>query len=47
MIIAKFPSEKAALDWYDSEEYQAICEHRRKGGELQFLTIVKSLPPRG
>ena len=31
MIIFKFPSEKAAKDWYADEDYQALSEHRRAG----------------
>ena len=47
MVIFKFPNEAAATAWYNDPEYQAISEHRRKGTELKFLTMVHSLPPRG
>ena len=46
MIIFKFPSESQARAWYTDPDYQALCEHRRAGTELQFLTIVHGLPPR-
>tara|TARA_R110000823_G_scaffold47903_2_gene121756 strand:+ start:10133 stop:10426 length:294 start_codon:yes stop_codon:yes gene_type:complete len=46
MIIFRFPSEQAALDWYADEEYQALSEHRRAGTQLEFLTLVHGLPPR-
>jgi len=47
MIIFRFPSEKAAKDWYADGEYQALSEHRRAGTRLEFLTLVHGLPPRG
>ena len=46
MIIGEFPSEEAALAWYDDPDYQAISEHRRAGTKLHFLTMVRGLPPR-
>lgn len=47
MVIFKFPNEDAATKWYNDPDYQALCEHRRAGTELKFLTMVHSLPPRG
>ena len=46
MVIFKFPSEQAALEWYKDPEYQSLSEFRRAGTELQFLTLVHGLPPR-
>ena len=46
MIIFRFPSEQAALDWYADEDYQALSENRRAGTRLEFLTLVHGLPPR-
>ena len=46
VIIFKFPSEQAAKDWYDDEEYQNLSEFRRSGTTLKSLTMVHSLPPR-
>ena len=46
VIIFKFPSEKAARDWYDDGEYQALSEIRRSGTVLKALTLVHELPPR-
>jgi len=47
MIIFSFPSEQAAEDWYADSEYQALSEHRRAGTKLEFLTMVRGIPPRG
>jgi len=46
VIIFKFPSEKAARDWYDDDEYQALSEFRRSGTVLKALTLVHELPQR-
>ena len=46
MIIFRFPSEAQARAWYADPEYQALCEYRRAGTQLEFLTIVRGLPPR-
>jgi len=46
VIIFKFPSERAAKDWYKDEEYQALSEFRRAGTTLKSLTMVHGLPPR-
>lgn len=45
-IIFKFPSEQAAKDWYNDEEYQALSKFRRGGTTLKYLTMVRGLPPR-
>ena len=47
MVLFQFPSEQAALTWYQDPEYQALSEHRRAGTDLQFLTLIHGLPPRG
>jgi uncharacterized protein (DUF1330 family) len=31
IVIAKFPSTKAAKDWYYSEAYQNVAQHRKRG----------------
>ncbi|MEJ6773149.1 MAG: DUF1330 domain-containing protein [Porticoccaceae bacterium] len=46
MIIFTFPSEQAGKDWYADADYQALSEHRRAGTKLEFLTMVRGLPPR-
>ena len=45
MIIFKFPSEKYAKDWYSDPEYQSLAKFRRAGTKLEFLTMVKGIPP--
>lgn len=45
VVLFKFPSEQAALDWYKDPEYQALSEYRRAGTELNFLTLVHGIPP--
>ena len=47
VIIFKFPSEKAAKNWYNDAEYQALSEFRRSGTVLKALTLVHKLAPRG
>jgi len=47
VIIFKFPSEKAAKNWYNDAEYQALSEFRRSGTVLKALTLVHELAPRG
>ncbi|MES2412182.1 MAG: DUF1330 domain-containing protein [Pseudomonadota bacterium] len=46
VIIFKFPSEELARNWYADPEYQALSEFRRAGTTLEFLTMVRGLPPR-
>ena len=47
VIIFKFPSEKAAKNWYNDAEYQALSEFRRSGTVLKALSLVHELAPRG
>ena len=46
MIIIRFPSEQAATDWYADADYQTLSEYRRAGTKLEFLTMVRGMPPR-
>ena len=46
VVIFKFPSEQAAKNWYNDDEYQALSEFRRAGTTLKSLTLVHGLPPR-
>ncbi len=46
MVIFSFPSEEAAKNWFADPEYQALAEHRRAGTHLEFLTMVRGMPPR-
>ena len=47
LVIFKFPSDEAAKGWYDDPDCQALSEHRRAGTDLQFLTLVHGMEPRG
>jgi uncharacterized protein (DUF1330 family) len=46
VIILKFPSEVLARRWYADADYQALSHHRRAATQLEFLTMVRVLPPR-
>ena len=46
MTIFKLPPEAQASAWYADREYQTLSEHRRAGTRLEFLTVVRELPPR-
>jgi uncharacterized protein (DUF1330 family) len=46
VIIFKFPSEDAAMRWHADADYQSLSAHRRAGTRLEFLTMVRGLPPR-
>ena len=39
MVIAKFPSVKAAKDWYYSEAYQNVAKHRKQGAIYHGLVV--------
>lgn len=47
VVIFGFPSEQAALDWYNDPEYQELSEFRRAGTTLNFITLIHGIPPRG
>ena len=47
MIIFTFPSEDAANQWWADADYQQLSEFRRAGTQMEFLTMVHGLPPRG
>jgi uncharacterized protein (DUF1330 family) len=46
VIIFEFPSEEKARDWYADPEYQTLSASRRAGTSLNFLAMVRGLPPR-
>ncbi|MFT6288208.1 MAG: hypothetical protein ACJAYC_003293 [Halieaceae bacterium] len=46
MIIFQFPSEEKARAWYADPEYQTLSKFRRAGTSLDFLSMVRGLPPR-
>ena len=46
IVIFSFPSEQAARSWFDDPDYQKLSEHRRAATRLNFLTMVRGLPPR-
>lgn len=39
IVIAKFPTVKAAKDWYHAEAYQSIAKHRQKGAVYNGLIV--------
>ena len=39
IVIAKFPDVKAAKDWYYSEAYQNVAEHRKHGAVYHGLIV--------
>ena len=41
-VLIEFPSEQDARAWYESEEYQAIAQHRFASSEGN-LAMVKGL----
>lgn len=46
IIIFKFPSEAHATRWYADPDYQTLSAHRRAGTKIEFLTMMRGLPPR-
>ena len=46
MVIFSFPTEEHARQWWADPEYQTLSQHRRAGCEMQFVTLVRGLPPR-
>jgi len=40
-VLLEFPSSQAALEWYQSDEYQALAKHRFSSSAAN-ITIVKS-----
>ena len=41
-VIIEFPSQKSALAWMSSDEYQAIAKHRNAGSTVTSI-LVKGL----
>jgi uncharacterized protein (DUF1330 family) len=39
IVIAKFPNAKAAKDWYHSDAYQSVAEHRKRGAIYNGLIV--------
>jgi len=39
IVIAKFPDVKAAKDWYYSEAYQSVVQHRKQGAIYNGLIV--------
>ena len=39
IVIAKFPTVKAAKDWYSSDAYQSVAKHRQKGAIYHGLIV--------
>ena len=45
IVLLSFPSTQHAEDWYTSEDYQALSEHRR-ASVTTTITKVNGMPPR-
>ncbi len=39
VTIARFETREIALEWFNSPEYQAASEYRRKVGDFQMLLV--------
>src|SRR5579864_5022104 len=39
IVIAKFPTVKAARDWYYSEAYQSVAQHRKRGAIYRGVIV--------
>jgi uncharacterized protein (DUF1330 family) len=39
IVIAKFPTVKAAKDWYYGQPYQSVAKHRQKGAIYQGIVV--------
>jgi uncharacterized protein (DUF1330 family) len=39
IVIAKFPNANAAKDWYRSDAYQSVAEHRKRGAIYNGLIV--------
>ncbi len=39
IVIAKFPDVKAAKNWYYSEAYQRVAQHRKRGAVYDGLIV--------
>jgi uncharacterized protein (DUF1330 family) len=39
IVIATFPNAKAAKDWYHSDAYQSVAEHRKRGAIYNGLIV--------
>ena len=46
VILFSFPTEQQARAWFADPDYQALSEYRRAGTQLEFLTMVRGIPPR-
>lgn len=42
-VLLEFPSKEVASEWYHSDGYQRVSEHRRKGSKGNMV-IVNGMP---
>jgi uncharacterized protein (DUF1330 family) len=40
IVLIRFPSEEQLRRWYESREYQAIAEHRRRGSHAAIAIVT-------
>lgn len=43
MVVLRFPTEQAAMKWYESEEYRPLRDLRQKGSKAIIL-LAEGLP---
>jgi len=41
-VLVEFPSKETALDWFTSDEYQALAKHRHNASAAN-ITIIKGI----
>lgn len=45
-VLVEFPSEEAALNWWNSPDYQRIAEMRRAGATCHSIVLVHAIADR-
>lgn len=43
-VLVEFPSEEAALKWWNSPDYQQIAEMRRAGAKCHSIVLLHAIP---
>jgi len=45
-VIIHFDSEEELMGWWNSEDYQALAEHRKASCTTHSVSVIHPLPPR-